>query len=172
MKPRDYFTSERLQARRSEEPPPVLFHWTRSLANALGILEDGVIKGRPMVSTTENPAFGTPGPIVFVLSPAALLDRGFTLWPYLWQRGAETEAEWVIASDDARAGDVDHGVILSRKIAIPVQGTVRMVGYPSSWIRRRDKDIRALRLAARTMGIPVRPFSWEEWWADGVQIPR
>lgn len=171
MRPSEYYTFERVMARTLEDVPEVLFHWTRSLDLALKILADGVLKGRPTVSTSENPAFGTPGPVVFVFSPGSLLRRGFTLWPYLWQRGAEREAEWVIASSDAEFQDRRYGTIISEPIQVPVEGTVRMIGYPGSWVNRRNADVRSLREAARPHGIPVRPFLWEEWWANGVVIP-
>ena len=64
--PYEYFTLDRVLARKRGDIPPVLFHWTRSLEKAGSILDDGAIKGSPTVRTTENPAFGTPGPVVFV----------------------------------------------------------------------------------------------------------
>lgn len=171
MRPSEYFTFEKVTSRTLEEVPEVLFHWTRGLDLAHKILEEGHLRGRPTVSTSENPAFGTPGPVVFVLSPGALLSRGFTLWPYLWQRGAEREAEWVIAADDAEFVDRRYGTILSSPVRVPVRGVVRMIGYPPSWIGRRNKDIRELREAANKLSIPVKPFDWEEWWENGVVIP-
>lgn len=171
MRPSEYYTFERIMARKPEELPEVLFHWTRSLDLALKIISDGHLIGRPTVSTTENPAFGTPGPVVFVLSPAELLNRGFTLWPFLWQKGAEREAEWVVASHDAEFEDRRYGMIWSRPVRIPLRGVVRMIGYPPSWVNRRRDDVRSLREAAQSHSIRVRPFDWEEWWENGVRIP-
>lgn len=171
MRPSEYFTFERVMSRSQERLPKVLFHWTRSHDLGLKILADGKLIGRPTVSTSENPAFGTPGPVVFILSPEALLDRGFTLWPYLWQRGAEREAEWVIAADDAEFVDRRYGTILSSRIEVPLQGIVRMVGYPASWVSRKPEQIDMLREAAKKVPVLAGPFDWEEWWQDGLVIP-
>ena len=169
--PQGYFTPERLASRKKEQLPPVLFHWTGSLNTALKILSDGALKGNPGISTSENPAFGTPGPVVFVLSPSAILAKGLTLWPYIYGRGYEGEAEWYVAH--ALAMQERNGIILTPPIRLPLRGVVRMIGYKSFWKREEYRwKVRALRLAAQQAGINVRLFEWWKWWKDGLAIPK
>jgi len=168
--PHGYFTQERLSSRKREDLPPVLFHWTR-LEHALKILADGAFKGNPGLSTTENPAFNEPGPVVFVLSPSAILARGFTLWPVLYGKNYIKEAEWFVASDDAGL-ILDWDPPVSSYIRLPLRGVVRMIGYKRWWPQEaRQKNVRALRDAARRAGLRVQLFSWEDWWEDGLVIP-
>ena len=166
--PMQFFTPERIRARRAL--PPVLFHWTRGLESALKILAEGVLRGRPLISTSENPALISPGPVVFVLSPKAILARGFTLWPYLYASGYEQEAEWVVAAKDA---EQDGGHIFSERVLLPLRGVVRMIGYTPGWTdpARRDRA-RALRAAARRLDLPVRIYEWERWWDAGAKVAR
>jgi len=165
--PKDYFTPQRLRGRK--KLPPVLFHWTRGLENALQILDHGFLRGRPGLSTTENPAFGVPGPVVFVLSPKAILSRGFTLWPVFYRQYAQ-EAEWVVAAADAEK-DGDH--IFTSTVRLPLRGVLRLVGYTPGWTHPRKRDkVRELRAAARRADVRVRMFDWPEWWKNGVRVPR
>jgi hypothetical protein len=170
--PMQFFTPERIRARGplQRSLPKVLFHWTRSLESALKIISDGVLRGRPGISTSENPALVSPGPVVFVLSPRAILARGFTLWPYLYAPGYEQEAEWVVASGDAEQED---GHIMSQRVELPLRGVVRMIGFTPGWGHpsRRDRA-RALRAAARARNLPVAIYNWEDWWRGGAIIAR
>jgi hypothetical protein len=175
--PHGYFTFERIIARTPKVLPPVLFHFTRP-ERAINILRDGYIKGHPTVSTTENPAIAGPGPIAFVLAPSRIRKMGYQLWPCIWGRGYEREAEWIVVSDDAEryeAGEVSSCTVRSGKVLIPMEA-VYLIGYPQSWPGKRGErfhgDIRAIRSAARHYGIPVRQFSWDEWWSEEGVRPR
>ena len=145
----------------------VLFHWTRDLDTALKILSDGYLRGRPGLSTSENPAFGTPGPVVFVLAPGAILKRGFTLWPFLYAPGYEQEAEWLVGGSDA-VRDGNH--IFSSRVLLPLRGVVRSIGYTPGWTRRFPERVRALRAAAGRLDIPVRMFDWTRWWGGAGPV--
>jgi hypothetical protein len=160
LMPAKFFSEARAAQRLSSLE--ALFHWTRDLDTALKILADGYLRGRPGLSTSENPAFGTPGPVVFVLSPGAILRHGFTLWPYLYAPGYEQEAEWLVGASNAER-DGNH--IFTSKVALPLRGVVRMVGYSPGWTRHPDR-VRALRAAARRLDLPVRMFDWERWWGS------
>lgn len=172
--PHGYFTREWHEKRTRDRLPRMLFHFTQP-HYALRIFSMGLIKGRPTVSTSENPALHfTPGPIVFVLDPVRILKAGFTLWPYIWGNEYQ-EAEWVVASKDAEYYP-DSEVFDSQRVLLPLRGIVALLGYPESWTakgtRPRPKLVRDLRDAARHYGIPVKTFSWDRWWKDGLTIPR
>jgi len=164
--PREYFTQERLEARLRNEPPRTLFHFT-TMDKAFKILESGELRGRPGISLTENPAMSGPGPIVFMLDSACLLGQGLWVFPLVWQRGYESEAEWVVVMPGAeysRSGNV----IMTDPVRMPLTCVFR-VGFQPGINRLQMEKIPDLNRLGMAMAIPVEVFYWDEWWADGVK---
>jgi hypothetical protein len=172
--PTEYFTVKRLRRRTFRDVPPVLFHFTQT-DRAIKILESGHIRGRPTVSTTENPAIAGPGPVGFALYSKSLNRHGFVLWPVIWGPSYTQEAEWAVASKDSglfrytwAGGYGTH--VDSERVLIPMS-CVMGIFYCYS-LRRRPAELLALRRAARRHRVPVRMFDWTQWWGDGIRIPR
>ncbi len=156
LPPRQYYTKERVEERQRGAHPQVLFHFT-GRTKALKILEDGFLRGRPQLSLTENPAFVVPGPVVFVIDPACTLQKGFELWPHIWQRGAQEEAEWIVVP----AG-TEEKFDLPEATKLPLD-CVTYVGL-IGWVGAERQEILE---AAEALEIPAGQFDWEEWWGNG-----
>lgn len=161
MEPRHYYTPQRLATRKKGRHPEVLFHFTPR-DRALKILEDGWIRGRPVVSVTENPSFCCPGPVVFVLDAGCILASGYEIWPHLWQRGAEQEAEWVIARRGSISNPANRGRIITdpTEISLDCVRFVGMIGIPKPFLME----------AAEARGVAAGRFEWDAWWSNGPKI--
>jgi len=166
MMPRDFFTAERLSVRVPDRPPGILFHFTL-LDRAFAILESGHIRGNRGISTTENPSLSGPGAFVFILDPVCILSQGFGLWPHVWQRGYEQEAEWVVVAPDAEY-EKSANVLFTETVRLPLDCVVE-IGHQPGINPRQMALVPALRQAAAKFGIPVKVYYWEEWWRNGVR---
>lgn len=163
--PREYFTPERLSARRLNQPPRTLFHFT-PMERAFKILESGELRGRPQISLTENPAMSAPGPIVFMLDSPCVMKSGFWIWPTVWQRGYESEAEWAITNPGGE--EYDDARVMLGPVRLPLTCVIQ-IGFQPGISRHLMEQVPDLNRAAMRWGIPVEVYYWDEWWSNGVR---
>lgn len=166
MNPIQFFTENYLLAREPDRPPKILFHFT-TVEKALWNLHHGVLKGRPVLSTTENPALSGPGVIAFVLDSKCILDQGYRLWPYIYAHRSSSyhqEAEWAVGSPDSEFHPEENWID-SEVVSVPIT-CVLAVGYPESWERRpgQRRQLEQVYGVLEELAIPFRRFAWEDFW--------
>lgn len=164
--PSQFFTEEYLLRREPDRPPAILFHFT-TVEKALWNLQHGVLKGRPLLSTTENPALSGPGVIVFVLDSKCILEQGYRLWPYIYAHQSSSyhqEAEWAVGSSGSEFHPEENWVD-SEVVNVPIT-CVLMVGYPESWEKRpsQKRQLEKVYGVLEELVIPFRRFAWEDFW--------
>ena len=167
--PSKHFTLERLSARDASRLPSALFHFTQ-LDRALRIAGDGVLRGNPTVSFTENPSLSGPGPVVFVVDPRRVRAEGFLLLPHVWGKAAQ-EAEWRAATRNATVVRRPSVFVRSRTVELPVASTCIAVGFACHDARHVGK-LEALDTLLRERGVRLIEWDWTQWWhGDGVSVP-
>jgi hypothetical protein len=95
--------------------------------------------------------------VVFALDADCVLREGFEIWPYLWQPGAEEEAEWIV---------VPAGYDRLEEIPEPTALPLKCVVYVGL-IGRFGAEREAIMAAARELEISTGQFDWEDWWGNG-----
>jgi hypothetical protein len=100
--------------------------------------------------------------VVYVLSSSRLLKAGYRLLPYIYG-GEAHEAEWVVASRNAKAMDLGGGyveIIDTERVEIPLDKEHIMV---VGWVGKRAEP--AVAEQAGRAGIQVvGDFNWAKWW--------
>jgi len=153
--PSETFTVEYQLSQREGEPPPTLFHWTRTIETAASILRDGAIVGRPYVNLTENPALVEAGSIGWLIDTGRVLTLGFEIVPTRDSRYPR-EAEWRVR----RGGLAPARLPLSAATALLVRPHL---------LQRHPDLLDELRSASK---LPVEVFEWDEWWEQRHKIRR
>jgi hypothetical protein len=162
--PKEFFTMDYLRRRRDDRPPPVLFHWTRTVETARGILSVGAILGHPTVHLTENPALIEAGSIGWLVDTAAILRLGFHLYPTQSQNWPH-EAEWTVGAANSErmgSGGEADSAIWSSRVRLPLDAVARKMLVREHALRRHPDLLREFE---RTYPWgPVVMFEWDDWW--------
>ncbi len=171
--PRNYYTLERLKARRVNDPPRYLFMFceVHELFTLMHPKFKDFMQSPTGVVTTENPSANERNEhFVLVFDADCILNYGFLVYPFTYNTASTSEmAEWRIIDpkdvelDENPFAPVIHYTRPHALKNIP-SACLAMVGVIDQNTVRPKRLLKEINEWVLNAGFKIEPFSWRHFW--------